>query len=131
MVAPVVMFKNAGAALALLALVSGTSAMAQRDPAYAAARANGSVGERMDGYLGALPSASPAVRNLVADINIKRKQIYFEQATEHHVTAEQYAFSAGCTAIVRTAPGEKYQAPDGSWETRTSGAPQLHSQCPR
>ncbi|MEO7383347.1 MAG: YdbL family protein [Novosphingobium sp.] len=130
MVAPVVMLKNAGASLALLALVSGTAALAQRDPAYASARASGAVGERMDGYLGVVSAASPQVRNLVADINIKRKQIYFEQATEHHVTAEQYAFSAGCTAIVRTVPGEKYQAPDGSWETRTGARPRLHPDCP-
>ena len=128
---PAVMLKNAGAALALLALVSGTAAMAQRDPAYAAARANGSVGERMDGYLGVVSASGADVRKLAADINIKRKAIYFEQASENHVTAEQYAFSAGCAAISRTAPGEKYQAPDGSWATRTSGSPQLHPECPR
>ena len=131
MVTPAVMLKNAGAVLGLLALVTGTAALAQRDPAYAAARASGAVGERMDGYLGVVAAASAQIRSLVADINIKRKQIYFEQATENRVTAEQYAFSAGCTAIVRTAPGEKYQAPDGSWETRTSGPPLLHPQCPR
>ena len=131
MVAPGVMLKNAGASLALLALVSGTAALAQRDPAYAAARASGAVGERMDGYLGATGAASADVRKLAADINIKRKQVYFEQATQNHVTAEQYAFSAGCTAISRTTAGEKYQAPDGSWATRGGGAPQLHPECPR
>ena len=26
--------------------------------------------------------------------------------------------------------GEKYQAPDGSWQTRGSGAPQRDSRCP-
>ena len=125
-----VVLKSTAAALTLAALVSSGAALAQRDPAYAAARASGQVGERMDGYLGVAGTPAPDIKKLVADINIKRKQVYFEQAQEEHVTAEQYAFSAGCKAIDRTVPGEKYQAPDGSWVTRTAAAPLKHPQCP-
>jgi uncharacterized protein YdbL (DUF1318 family) len=103
--------------------------MAQRDPAYASARAMGDVGERMDGYLGVVGPVTPELKKLVADINIKRKQVYFEQAQAQQVTAEQYAFSAGCRAIDRTVPGEKYQAPDGSWQTRTTAPALKHPNC--
>ncbi len=121
--------KRAATTVAVLALVSASAASAQRDPAYAAARASGEVGERMDGYLGAVGAAGPDVRKIISDINIKRKQVYFEKAQENHVTPDQYAFTAGCTAIDRTVPGEKYQAPDGSWATRTSAPPRKHPQC--
>ena len=42
-----------GTAIAALALaVVASPVLAQRDPAYAAARASGEVGERVNGYLG-------------------------------------------------------------------------------
>jgi len=125
-----IVLKTSATAFVLGALAFAGAANAQRDPAYAAARASGEVGERMDGYLGAVGTPTPEIKKLVADINIRRKQVYFEQAQEEKVTAEQYAFSAGCKAIDRTVPGEKYQAPDGSWATRTSAPPQKHPQCP-
>lgn len=118
-----------------LALVLGTVALAgpaqaQRDPAYSAARSAGQVGEKMDGYLGFVVPPSGALKALVDDLNIKRKAVYAQQAQAQHATLEEYAFTAGCLAIARTAPGEKYQAPDGSWATRGSGAPQRDPRCP-
>jgi uncharacterized protein YdbL (DUF1318 family) len=105
-------------------------AMAQRDPAYAAARANGSVGERINGYLGIVGAATPELQRLVDDINNQRRQVYAERAQAEGATLEQYALTAGCLAISRTAPGEKYQAPDGSWQTRTSAPPIRDPRCP-
>lgn len=105
-------------------------AQAQRDPAYAAARANGSVGEQTDGYLGVVGQASPDLQRLVDDINIRRRAVYAEKAKENNATLEQYAITAGCQAIARTTPGEKYQAPDGSWKTRTDAPPERLSICP-
>lgn len=121
--------KTAAALTVAAALAGATAALAQRDPAYAAARAAGEVGERMDGYLGVVGAPTPELKKLVGDINIKRKQVYFEQAQEQHVTPEEYAFSAGCKAIARTVAGERYQAPDGIWKTRTGAPPELHSKC--
>jgi uncharacterized protein YdbL (DUF1318 family) len=46
------------------------------------------------------------------------------------VTIDQVAFVAGCRNIARTVAGEKYQAPDGSWQTRGVGAPVRDSRCP-
>ncbi len=50
-------WKPTGLALAAVAATAAValavpSAMAQRDPAYAAARAAGQIGEQVDGYLG-------------------------------------------------------------------------------
>ncbi|KRA84003.1 YdbL family protein [Altererythrobacter sp. Root672] len=101
-----------------------------RDPAYEAARRQGLVGERVDGYLGFVVPPSPELRRLVRDINIKRKALFIERAKTEGVTAEAYAFTAGCIAIGRTAPGEKYQAPDGTWQTRGLDPPIRDSRCP-
>lgn len=121
---------GAGAmALAVLALSAPASAQ-QRDPAYAAARSAGEVGEKTDGYLGFPAAPSAATRKLAEDINIKRKAVYAEKAQANNATVEEYAFTAACLAIARTVPGEKYQAPDGSWRTRGAEAPLRDNRCP-
>lgn len=130
---PALIVRSATAAIAaatLAGLVLAGPAQAQRDPAYAAARAAGHVGEKLDGYLGFVTPPNPELKALVEDLNIKRKAVYAQQAQAQHATLEEYAFTAGCLAIARTAPGEKYQAPDGSWATRTSAPPQRDARCP-
>ncbi|MFC3101122.1 YdbL family protein [Altererythrobacter lauratis] len=119
-------------ALAALGLaVAVTPAMAQRDPAYAAARAAGQVGEKMDGYLGIVGASTPELQAMVNDINNRRRALYVQRAQAESATLEQYAFTAGCVAIASTVEGEMYQAPDGSWQRRTSAPPQRDSRCPR
>lgn len=116
--------------LAALALLPAVAQAQARDPAYASARAAGQVGEKMDGYLGYVGTPSPALRAVVEDINIKRKAVYADKARAANATVEEYALTSGCLAIARTAPGEKYQAPDGSWQTRGSAPPLRDSRCP-
>ena len=115
------------AAVAALTL-GATAAQAQRDPAYAAARAAGQVGEQPDGYLGIVGGATPELRAIVNSINIQRKAAYTRGATNGS-TVEQFAFVSGCNLIAQTQPGEKYQAPNGSWQTRGAGAPQRDPRC--
>ena len=127
------LLRNAGlvggvAALALAAM--SAPAWAGRDPAYDAARAAGQVGEMMDGYLGLVGAGNAELRRMVNDINIKRKALYSQKAQAQHATIEEYAFTSGCVLISQTEPGEKYQAPDGSWKTRTSAPPQRDPRCP-
>jgi uncharacterized protein YdbL (DUF1318 family) len=126
---PSSIWKSAAIA-ALLAIAAGPALAEARDPAYAAARAAGKVGEKMDGYLGVVGSGTPALRAMVDDLNIKRRAVYSQKAQAQHATVEEYAFTSGCLLIAQTAAGEKYQAPDGSWQTRGSGAPQRDSRCP-
>ena len=123
-------FRKALIAAAGIALALPGLAQAQRDPAYQAARASGQVGEKMDGYLGYVTPPSAAVRALVEDLNIKRKATYAEKAQAANATVEEYALTSGCRLILQTAPGEKYQAPDGSWQTRTSAPPVRDGRCP-
>lgn len=105
-------------------------AYAQRDPAYAAARAAGQVGEKSDGYLGFPSSPDSSLRSLVEDLNIKRRAVYSEKAQAAGATVEEYAFTSGCRLIAQTAPGEKYEGPSGGWLTRSSAPPQRDARCP-
>ena len=116
-----------GAAIGL-ALVGPLQA--KRDPAYAAARAAGQIGEQVDGYLGIVGATTPDLQRIVDDINIKRRAVYARKAQENNATVEEYAISVGCQAIARTVPGEKYQAPDRSWKTRTAAPPERDPRCP-
>ena len=122
--------KAALGGMLLAALALPAPAMAQRDPAYEAARQAGQVGEKMDGYLAVVGSQSAAIQNMVADLNRQRRENYTQRAQAQSVTLQEYAMTQGCVLISRTAPGEKYQAPDGSWQTRGSGPPQRDPRCP-
>jgi hypothetical protein len=119
----------ATAAVVVVGLGAG-AALAQRDPAYAAAREAGRVGEQPDGYIGIVGAADPALQRVVDDINIKRRAVYAEKAQANNATLEAYALTSGCQAIARTLPGEKYRAPDGSWQTRTAAPPIRDPRCP-
>ena len=68
--------------------------MAQRDPAYQAAREKGLIGEQPDGYLGIVGTPTPDLRALVNNINIQRKAKYTESAA-NGATVEQFAFKIG------------------------------------
>ncbi len=125
-----ILFRNSAALMSVLAVLAAPAIAQQRDPAYAAARAAGQVGEKTDGYLGFPYAPSQAVRAMADDINIKRKAVYAAKAQAQAATVEEYAFTSGCLAIARTVPGEKYQGADGTWRTRTSEPPLRDSRCP-
>jgi uncharacterized protein YdbL (DUF1318 family) len=116
--------------LVLASLAVSVPALAQRDPAYQAARSAGQVGEKPDGYLGVVGGQSAAVQSMVSDLNIRRRENYAQKAQEQGVTLQEYAITQGCILIARTQAGEKYQAPDGSWQTRGAGAPVRDARCP-
>lgn len=116
--------------IALLLFATAMPAMAQdRDPAYAAARAAGQIGERPDGYLGIVGTPTRDLTALVNKLNILRKKLYTEKSAANGVTIEQMAFTTGCNAILKTVPGEKYQDPSGNWLTRTAAAPTRDPRC--
>jgi uncharacterized protein YdbL (DUF1318 family) len=116
--------------LTLAGLALSAPAAAQRDPAYQAARAAGQIGEKMDGYLAVVGSQPAAIQQIASDINIRRRENYAQRAQEQKVTLQEFAFTQGCILIARTTPGEKYQSPDGSWQTRGAGAPTRDPRCP-
>jgi len=75
-------------------------------------------------------ASNPDLERIVKDINIKRRAVYADKAQAANATLEEYAFTAGCLNISRTQPGERYQAPGGSWKTRAAGAPDRDPRCP-
>lgn len=97
-----------------------------RDPAYQSARTQGLVGEGNDGYLDFVTTPTPAIKALVESINIKRKADYTNIALETKVTVS-CAGQRVARMLIREkmVPGEKYQASDGSWQTRTSEVPEV------
>lgn len=120
----------AGAAMLSALVLSAPVSAQQRDPAYAAARAAGQVGEKTDGFLGFPVPPTAEIRKLAEDINIKRRDVYAQKAAAQKATIDDYGFTSGCQLILATVPGEKYQAPDGSWRTRTSEPPLRDNKCP-
>ncbi len=97
-----------------------------RDPAYQSARTQGLVGEGNDGYLDFVSTPSASVKALVESINIKRKEAYTKIALDTKVTVSCAAQRAARELISsKMVPGEKYQATDGSWQTRTSDIPEV------
>lgn len=131
------MMKKTGIALGIGALMTGGVVMAgcSAEPAFAQsmswqqAKAKGLIGEQPDGYLGIVGSATPDLRKIVNDVNIKRKAAYTQQAQANGSTVEQFAFTTGCNLIARTDPGEMYQAPSGQWKQRGTGAPDRDPRC--
>ncbi len=121
-------FRTAMIATAV-ALSVAAPALAQRDPAYQAARVSGQVGEKPDGYLGFVVTPSPQLRALIEDLNLRRRSVYTERATSAGSTVEQMAFTTGCNLIAQSVAGEKYMAPDSSWQTRTAAPPNRDSRC--
>ena len=106
-------------ALAIAALAP--AAAAQDNPAIAAARAAGQVGERYDGYLGIAGAASPAVRQQVNAVNIKRRALYSNLAARNKVAPDDVGVTAGCSLLERVNVGEAYLLPDGRWRRRAAG----------
>ena len=101
----------------------------ERDPAYAAARAAGQIGELPDGYIGVVGTPTKELSALVNKINIQRKAVYTQKSAASGSTVEEMAFTTGCNLILKTAPGEKYRDPSGNWQTRTSAAPVRDPRC--
>lgn len=116
----------AGGLMLAVAGMSGT-ALAQD---YNSAKASGLIGEKPDGYVGIVGNATPELRRMVDDTNIKRKAVYAEKAKAERATVEEYAFTSGCLLIAKTQAGMKYQAPGGAWKTRDGSAPERDSRCP-
>ena len=114
-----------GAAIALVL----PAAAQERDPAYAAARSAGQIGEMPDGYLGVVGAPTKDLVALVNKINIQRKAVYTQKSAASGSTVEEMAFTTGCNLILKTAPGEKYRDPAGNWQTRTAAAPKRDPRC--
>ena len=70
-------------------------------------KAQGLVGERIDGYVGFVHTdAAAEVRSQVAEINAKRKAAYQRIATLNNISLQDVAALAGKKTVEKTARGQ-------------------------
>jgi len=83
------------------------------------AKAQGLVGERIDGFVGlVVDNPSADVRALVDQVNAQRRQKYEEVANQRGVPFDAVAKIAGEKQIERTPPGQYIAGPDGRWRQK-------------
>ena len=104
---------------ALLLLCSGLFA----GPAFALslseAKAQGLVGEKIDGFVGVVVASPPAeVRQLVEQVNSQRRQKYDEVAKQRGVPLDAVAKITGEKQLERTPAGQYVLGADGQWRQK-------------
>ncbi len=77
------------------------------------AKAQGLVGERIDGYLGAVHTSHAETRALIADVNRKRREAYEDIAKRNRTPLTSVESLAGEKAIQNTKPGHFIEGPGG------------------
>lgn len=77
------------------------------------AKAKGLVGERTNGYLGAVSPSQTEAQVLVEDVNQKRRQAYEEIAKRNRTNVHAVETLAGEKAIQNTKPGNFIEGPGG------------------
>ena len=83
------------------------------------AKAQGLVGERIDGYLGVVDSGAPgSIRSLVDQINAEREAAYARIAQKQGAPVEAVAQIAGTKLIQRAPKGEYVMGADGRWQRK-------------
>ena len=83
------------------------------------AKAEGLVGERIDGYLGVVDSGAPgSVKSLVDQINAERKAKYAEIAKKQGAPVDAVAQIAGKKLIERASSGEYVMGASGKWQKK-------------
>lgn len=97
-------------AVMVLGLVAGAWAMD-----LDAAKSQGLVGERPDGYLGAVAAGRADVQALITDINAQRRAKYQAIAKKRGTTLVAVEQFVGRKLITRAAPGEYVMTPGGQW----------------
>jgi len=106
-------------AIALAAAPAATQPYSVVESAIAA----GQAGERYDGYMGVVGSASPQLTRQIQAINIRRRNLYIELASRRNVTPEIVGLATGCELMARIPVGEAYLLADGPWRRRAPGQP--------
>ena len=83
------------------------------------AKRDGLVGERADGFVGAVVAKpSPEVQQLVEGVNARRRTRYQEIARQNGTTLDAVAALAGEKLIARAAPGEWITDAQGNWQQK-------------
>lgn len=109
--------------LAAASVAAATVPAAAQTPMVDAARQAGVIGERYDGYIGLVGTASQALRSQVSTINIRRRALYSNLAASRGVSPQEVGITAGCQLFARVQVGQAYLLADGMWRRRLPGRP--------
>jgi len=97
-----------GLAFMALSGLSSASAISLEE-----AKAKGLVGEKPNGYLGAVNTGAPDVQALTNEVNEKRHQAYEDIAKRNRTPLSAVEALAGEKAIQNTRPGNFVEGPSG------------------
>jgi uncharacterized protein YdbL (DUF1318 family) len=82
-------------------------------------KADGLIGEQADGYIGLVVRDVPeGIKQLVAEVNAKRKAGYQEIAAKQGASLESVEMVGGNTAIEKTLPGNYIRDANGVWRKK-------------
>ena len=81
------------------------------------AKAKGLVGEKLNGYLGAVNPSNAEAQALIEDVNQKRRQAYEDIAKRNRTDVKVVETLAGEKAVKNTKPGNFVEEP-GGWVKR-------------
>ena len=109
--------------LAAAVAVAAAVPAAAQSPLVTQALAQGTAGERYDGYMGVVGAGSPALRSAVGAINIQRRSLYADLAARKSASPQEVSLTAGCQLLARVRVGQAYLLSDGTWRRRAPGAP--------
>lgn len=80
------------------------------------AKAAGQIGEQPDGYVGVVGASVPAaVRQMIDDINLKRREEYRSIATKNGTNLQAVEALSGKKLVERAPAGQYVRLPDGRW----------------
>jgi uncharacterized protein YdbL (DUF1318 family) len=83
------------------------------------AKAEGQVGERIDGYLGVVDANAPGdVRAMVDRVNAERRERYAQIAAERGISVQAVAQIAGQKLIARAPGGQYVLGANGQWRQK-------------
>jgi uncharacterized protein YdbL (DUF1318 family) len=89
-----------------------------QSPGIGEAIAAGQVGERYDGYMAVIGSASPQLTRRVNAVNLRRRNLYIQLSARRNVSPDLVGMAAGCQLLSQLAVGEAYMLTDHVWRRR-------------
>lgn len=80
------------------------------------AKAQGLVGEKVDGYIAAVtPNPSPEIQALIQSTNDGRRKAYADLAQRNGITVEEVGILSAEKLHANAKSGEYIQSPSGQW----------------
>ena len=82
------------------------------------AKSAGLIGEQSDGYIGFVKAVPDDVKNLVKDVNTKRKEIYQQIAKKQKISLSEVEKIGGNKAMNKTETGHYIKRPGEGWSKK-------------